>query len=64
MPQRNRDSEAMSTRELTARRIQQIGRNLAGDRGGRIANRVSEAIGCGRIDLCDDPNCPNCAPAV
>ncbi|WP_318201064.1 hypothetical protein [Streptomyces sp. SCL15-4] len=52
----------MSTRELTARRLQQIGRTVAGERGGRVANRVSEAIGCGRIELCDDPSCPNCAP--
>lgn len=55
-------SESMSGRELIARRLQQAGRNVAGERGGRIANRVSEAIGCGRIDLCNDPNCPNCAP--
>ncbi len=62
MSRRNRTAEVMSTRELTARRLQQIGRTVAGERGGRVANRVSEAIGCGRIELCDDPSCPNCAP--
>ena len=59
---RSRDTDAMSARELTARRLQQVGRSLAGERGSRIANKVSEAIGCGRIELCDDPDCPNCAP--
>lgn len=54
--------EDMSARELIARRLQQVGWNVAGERGSRIANRVSEAIGCGRIELCDDPACPNCAP--
>ncbi|MFJ5973539.1 hypothetical protein [Streptomyces sp. NPDC093060] len=62
MFRRNSDAEPMSAQERTARRLQQVGRNLAGERGGRIANRVSEAIGCGRIEFCDDPNCPNCAP--
>ncbi|MDQ0809853.1 hypothetical protein QFZ63_001567 [Streptomyces sp. B3I7] len=61
MFRRNRTAEAMSPRELTARRLQQVGRTLAGERGSRIANRVSEAIGCGRIELCDNPDYPNCA---
>lgn len=59
---RRDNEERMSGREYTARRLQQIGRNIAGERGGRVANRVSEAIGCGRIDYCDRPDCPDCAP--
>ncbi|GAA3121932.1 hypothetical protein [Streptomyces echinatus] len=61
MFRRNRNDEPMSAQERTARRLQQVGRSLAGERGSRAANRVSQAIGCGRIELCDDPNCPNCA---
>jgi len=49
-------------RELIARRLQQAGRTVAGERGSRAANAVSSAIGCGRIEICDDPNCLNCAP--
>ena len=56
------NDERMTLDERIARRLQQAGRNLAGERGGRIANRISEAIGCGRIGLCDNPDCPNCAP--
>lgn len=60
----NHDSQPMSTRELACRRIQQAGLTLGGERGGRIANRVSGALGLGRIELCDDPTCPNCAPVA
>ncbi|MGW6222233.1 hypothetical protein ACWF8U_20385 [Streptomyces olivaceus] len=52
----------MDPREGIARRLQQIGLTVAGERGSRAANRVSKAIGCGRITLCDAPNCPDCAP--
>jgi hypothetical protein len=62
MSRRDRDNKGASASELTSRHLQRIGRTVAGERGSRIANRVSEAIGCGRIDICDDPNCPNCAP--
>ncbi|MFE4420407.1 hypothetical protein [Streptomyces sp. NPDC056817] len=59
---RKRDNEAMDGREVVARRLQQAGRSVAGERGSRVANRISDAIGCGRIELCGDPNCPNCGP--
>ena len=49
-------------REQVARHLQAAGRQVAGERGGRVANRVSEALGCGRIDTCDDPTCQDCAP--
>lgn len=55
------NDDRMSRRELVARRLQQAGRTVAGERGSRAANAVSAAIGCGRIELCNDPNCPNCA---
>ncbi|MDQ0758724.1 hypothetical protein [Streptomyces canus] len=54
--------DQMSPREVIARRLQQVGLAVAGERGSRAANAVSAAIGCGRIELCDDPTCPNCAP--
>lgn len=57
-----RNPDAMDPREHIARRLQQAGRTLAGDTGSRIANRVSEALGCGRIETCNNPTCPNCAP--
>jgi len=60
MPE-NSSSDRMDPRELIARRLQQAGRAVAGERGSRIVNGISGAIGCGRIELCDDPNCPNCA---
>lgn len=60
---RKSSDEAMSAGEVVARRLQQVGRTVAGERGSRVANAVSQAIGCGRIELCDDPACPNCAPS-
>ncbi|WP_255951576.1 hypothetical protein [Streptomyces odontomachi] len=52
--------EDMSRREYVCRRMQQAGRTVAGERGGRIANRVSGALGIGRIETCDNPDCPAC----
>lgn len=57
---RKRNSEAMDPREVVARRLQQAGRTVAGETGSKVANAVSAAIGCGRIELCGNPNCPNC----
>ncbi len=62
MFRRNSSTEGTSTREQISRHLQATGQRIAGERGGRIANRVSEAIGCGRIELCDNPTCPDCAP--
>lgn len=50
----------MDRREKVARGLQAIGLTVAGETGGKVANKISEAIGCGRIKTCDDPNCPNC----
>lgn len=55
-----RKEDGISTPEYLCRRAQQAGRAVAGDRGGRVANAVTGAIGLGRIEICDDPNCPNC----
>lgn len=57
---RVRDEGGISTPEYLCRRIQGVGRRVAGERGGRIANQVSESLGLGRIDICDDLKCPNC----
>lgn len=56
-------SDRMDPREVIARRLQQAGRAVAGERGSRAANAVSQVLGCGRIEICNDPSCPNCAPA-
>jgi hypothetical protein len=56
-------TEGTTTREQVCRTLQATGQRVAGERGGRIANRVSEAIGCGRITFCEDPACLDCAPA-
>ena len=56
------ETTGASNRELIARHLQARGRSTAGERGGQIANRISEAIGCGSITYCDNPTCPNCAP--
>lgn len=62
MPRAENAGGGTSRREQVARHLQAAGRQVAGERGSRIANRVSEAIGCGRINICDDPTCEDCAP--
>lgn len=54
--------KGVSPRETVSRVLQSAGLRVAGARGARVANRVSEAIGCGRIHLCDRPHCEDCAP--
>ena len=56
------ENTGASNRELLARHLQATGQRLASERGGQIANRVSQALGCGSISYCDNPTCPNCAP--
>lgn len=51
MSKRDENDGRLRGRELVSRRLQQAGLTVAGERGARIANRVSEAIGCGRIDI-------------
>lgn len=59
---KSNNSEGTSRREQVSRGLQSAGLTVAGERGARAANVVSERIGCGRIDLCDDPSCSGCAP--
>jgi hypothetical protein len=59
---RKNSDKAPTGREAVARRLQQAGLTVAGEHGSRAANRVSQALGCGRIELCDNPTCQNCAP--
>ncbi|MFE4613736.1 hypothetical protein ACFRK5_36150 [Streptomyces niveus] len=60
---RKNNRAGVSRAETATRVITAAGRTVAGDRvGGRAANAITEALGLGRIDLCDDPTCENCAP--
>lgn len=51
--------------EKVARGLDAAGRTVAGDRGGRVAAKVSEALGCGHVEYttvpCTGPDCPTCA---
>lgn len=49
-----------STSEVVTRSAQAVGRTVAGDRGGRAANKVTGALGLGRIETCADPKCTDC----
>lgn len=65
MSERSRD---MSRTEAACRRIHSAGHTVAGARGRRVANRITEAAGLGRVDWCDGPNCgdpacQDCLPA-
>ncbi|MFW3472871.1 hypothetical protein ACN24M_16325 [Streptomyces microflavus] len=53
----------MSLRERLARTLNAAGLRLAGERGGRAANTVTGLLGLGRIELCTNPSCTDCAPA-
>ncbi|MFD4596758.1 hypothetical protein ACFWPQ_01870 [Streptomyces sp. NPDC058464] len=52
----------MDPRQKVARGLQAIGLTVAGETGGKVANKISAALGCGHIGPCGDPNCENCAP--
>lgn len=49
-----------SAAEVATRAAQAAGRTVAGDRGGKVANKVTNALGLGRIEICDDPKCIDC----
>lgn len=49
-----------SAAEVACRSAQVVGRTAAGDRGGKAANKVTNALRLGRIEYCDDPKCTNC----
>ncbi|WP_334664877.1 hypothetical protein [Streptomyces cyaneofuscatus] len=53
----------MSLRERLTRRIHAAGLRIAGEPGGRAANVLTGLLGLGRIDLCANPSCTDCAPA-
>lgn len=57
-----RDNERMKLDERITRGLQYAGQRLAGERGSKVANVISTALGCGRIEFCDDPACPDCTP--
>lgn len=49
-----------SASEVVCRSAQVVGRTVAGDRGGKAANKVTNALRLGRIEMCDDPKCRDC----
>lgn len=55
-----RKSSGVSTAETAARTVQAAGQKIAGERGGRAANKVTSALGLGRIDHCNKPECSDC----
>lgn len=55
-----REEDGMSKGEYACRRLQQAGRAVTGDRGGRAANALTGAVGLGRIETCDNPDCDHC----
>ncbi|MGC5344548.1 hypothetical protein [Streptomyces sp. DT171] len=54
----------ISLRERLTRTIHAAGLRLAGERGGHAANTLTDVLRLGRIDLCPDPACTDCAPAA
>lgn len=49
-----------SASEVATRSAQAVGRTVAGDRGGKAANKITGALGLGRIEACSDPKCSCC----
>ncbi|MEU5978815.1 hypothetical protein [Streptomyces sp. NPDC047315] len=49
-------------KERAARRIHAVVVTVGGERSRRAANKVTTALRLGRIDLCDDATCVDCAP--
>ncbi|WP_405479894.1 hypothetical protein [Streptomyces anulatus] len=58
MPRRK--NSGVSTAETATRAIHAVGQKVAGERGGKAANRVTSALGLGQIEVCGKPDCPNC----
>ncbi|MFJ9260483.1 hypothetical protein ACIRP4_09465 [Streptomyces bacillaris] len=52
----------MSLRERLTRHIHAAGLRIAGEPGGRAANVLTSLLGLGRIELCTNPSCIDCAP--
>lgn len=57
-----KNTTGVSTAEVVTRTIQYAGQRVAGERGGQVANAVTGALGLGRIEMCDAPDCEDCAP--
>ncbi|MEI5032435.1 hypothetical protein RB201_04340 [Streptomyces sp. S1A(2023)] len=55
-----RKTSGVSAAETAARTVQAAGQKVAGERGGRAANKVTAALGLGRISYCNKPDCPDC----
>lgn len=55
-----RKTAGVSPAETATRTIQAAGQKIAGERGGKAANRVTSALGLGRIEHCNKPDCPDC----
>ncbi|MFH9804932.1 hypothetical protein ACH4M0_22215 [Streptomyces albidoflavus] len=51
-----------SLAEVVTRHLHAAGRTIAGEKGGRAANTITSAVGLGRIEICGNPACPDCAP--
>ncbi|WP_405848105.1 hypothetical protein [Streptomyces niveus] len=51
-----------SAAEVATRSAQVVGRTVAGDRGSKVANKVTKALGLGHVETCDDPKCKDCTP--
>ncbi|MBV1955956.1 hypothetical protein ACF1A4_14320 [Streptomyces albidoflavus] len=55
-------TKGASLAEVVTRHLHAAGRTIAGEKGGRASNTITSAVGLGRIDICDHPACPDCAP--
>ncbi|MEW2070036.1 hypothetical protein [Streptomyces sp. NPDC007346] len=53
-------SRKTSAAEVATRSAQVVGRTVAGDKGGEVANKVTEALGLGRVEKCSDSKCDCC----
>lgn len=49
-----------SAAEVATRSAQAVGRTVAGDRGGKVANKITKALGLGHVEFCNDPKCSAC----
>ncbi|EST17898.1 hypothetical protein [Streptomyces niveus] len=56
-----RKNNGASTAETVTRSVVAAGRIVAGERGARVANAITGPV-TGRIEICDDPTCKDCAP--
>ncbi|WP_426501251.1 hypothetical protein [Streptomyces sp. D54] len=55
-------SAGITFRERLTRTIHAAGLRLAGERGGNAANALTDFFRLGRVVLCADPSCTDCAP--